>query len=146
MDLDKIANNIDRVINDLPEYAVEILARDYEGEVIEIQQGQMSEGVRGDGKKTGKYKSQRYVAKNKQTSKSLPNKDYKLEGDFYKGMFVADKDSDLFIGSFDEKTRFLEPQEDNELFGIAKKNIKKVDNIKGFAKKLIKKTGHELSR
>lgn len=147
MDLVRIAKNIDRVMKELPSYASEILARDYKKELIDIQQDQLLEGVRGDGKRTQKYKSANYVKQNnKQSAKSYPNRNYFKDGNFFDGQDVAAKDDSVLFFSMDSKTRYLEPMEDNELLGIAPQNTDKVDDIKGFAGKLIKKTGNELSR
>lgn len=147
MDLLRIAKNIDRGINELPSFASEILDQKFKKEVIEIQQNQLSEGIRGDGKPTQEYTSESYIKRaNKQSAKSYPNRDYYNEGDFYAGMDTAANNDVLSIFSLDFKAGFLEPQEDNELLGIAPQNIEKIDNIKGFPKELINKVGYELSR
>lgn len=147
MDVGRIVNNIDRVINEVSSYAVEILSTDYKKELIEIQQGQLREGIRGDGKKTKKYRSKQYIRNaGKQSARSFPNRNYFNEGDFYKGQDVSGNGDDLFFVSYDSKASFLEKEEDDNLLGIAPKNIGQVDGIKGFAKKLINKTGNELSR
>jgi hypothetical protein len=147
MDLVRIAKNIDKVIKELPSYASEILAREYKKELIDIQQDQLLEGVRGDGKRTQKYKSANYVKQNnKQSAKSYPNRNYFKDGDFFDGMDLAANNDSVMFFSMDSKTRFLEPMEDGELLGVAPQNTDKVDNLKGFAGKLIKKTGYELGR
>lgn len=147
MHLQRIAKNLPRVLRDVSSYASEILAQKHKKELISIQQDQLLSGVRGDGKNTKQYKSDQYVKRNnKQSAKSYPNRNYYLEGDFFDGMDVADEGENVLFYSLDSKSSFLEEEEDNELLGIAPKNIVEVDNIKGFAKELINKVGYELSR
>lgn len=121
--LDILLRNLNRLSTPgyLEAIAVEVM-KSNEKEIIELQQDQMSEGIRGDGKFTQTYKSDYYVSKFKQGSKSKPKRDYKLTGDFYDGMFTAERNDVLLIGSLDDKSRFLEPQEDNKLFGIAEQS------------------------
>lgn len=143
MDIDRIIKNCDRVIKELPSYAAEIIEEEKK-EVLSIQEDQIKSGFRGDGKRTKKYKSDNYVKRKKQTSKSKPYRDYFDKGDFLGDMFLNANGDNVYIGSYDEKSRFLEKEEDNEMFGIMPKNINKVD--KQIAPKLIKRTGNELGK
>lgn len=106
MDLKGIAKNIDRVMKELPSYASEILAKEYKKELIEIQQDQLLEGIRGDGKPTKKYISEQYIKRaNKQSAKSFPNRNYYNEGDFFYGMDIADNNDELLFFSMDQKSK-----------------------------------------
>jgi len=143
MNLDRIIKNCDRVIKELPSYAAEIIEEEKK-EVLSIQEEQIKSGYRGDGKRTKKYKSDAYVKRKKQTSKSKPYRDYFDTGEFLGSMFLNANGDNVFIGSYDEKTAFLEKEEDNEMFGIMPSNQSKVD--KRITPKLIKKVGNELGK
>jgi hypothetical protein len=144
MDLKGFAKNIDRVIIEIPEYAAEIMKQN-EKEILDIEEEQLSEGLRADNKRTQKYKSDPYIRRaNKKSVKSFPYRDYHLTGDLYKGLFMYDEKDKVYFGSNDSKTRFVEDWEDNKLYGIASKNMAQVSNI--ISKQLIKRTGNELVR
>lgn len=113
---ERLLNNLLSV--NLADLAIEAVGL-HEKELIELQQIQMSKGIRGDGNKTQKYKSSPYVARFKKGTISLPNRDYMLTGDFYKDFFVKAESGKAFFGSMDEKSFNLEKQEDNELFGLS---------------------------
>jgi hypothetical protein len=147
MDIERILRNIDRVIQEVPEYAAEILVTEHKRELLAIQENQLLDGIRGDGQGTKDYISDDYVKReNKQSAKSYPRRNYKKEGDFYGGLDIAAEGEEVLFFSLDSKAAMLEEEEDGELLSIAPQNRDKVDNINGFAKKLITKTGNELSK
>lgn len=143
MDIDRIIKNCDRVYKELPSYAAEIIEEEKE-EILNIQEEQIKSGYRGDGKRTKKYKSDAYVKRKKQSSKSKPYRDYFDTGEFLGDMFLINNGDNVFIGSYNEKTSFLEKDEDGEMFGIMPSNQSKVD--KRITPKLIKRVGNELSK
>ena len=75
-------------------------AEEHKKELIELIKGQISVGVKGDGKRTLKYNDDGsrfnpnyYVAKVKKTpSKGMPHRNYENEGDFLDAMFSFAKD------------------------------------------------------
>lgn len=142
MDIEGFIRNCDRVSRELPEYAVEIIEKNKK-EILDIQESQILEGVRGDGKRTKKYKSDQYIKqKNKRSAKSFPYRNYFDTGDFLNGLFLYPNNDVAVIGSMDSKTSFLEDEEDGEMFGITKKNKPEIDKI--IAPELINKVLYEL--
>lgn len=130
---ERILNNLKAI--DLGDIAVEAASL-REKELVELQQVQMSSGIRGDDKRTGKYKSNAYVSRFKKGTSSLPYRDYFLTGEFYKEMFVKAESGKIFFGSFNEKTNFLEKHEENKLFGLS--GSAKENEIKVIKKSFVK--------
>lgn len=117
------AVNLERLVVDA--------AEKHKREITDLIRAQISLGVRGDGKRTMKYKDDNtdyspsyYVAKVKQTpAKQMPYRNYENTGDFVNEMFTLTKDTQIFVGSYDEKARFIEEQEDNQLFQITDEKV-----------------------
>lgn len=100
-------------------------------EITDLIKGQISVGVRGDGKRTlkytddgSRYNPSYYVAKvKKKAAKQMPYRNYENNGDFIGDMFTLAKDTQIFVGSYDSKSSFIEAEEDNELFQITDENV-----------------------
>ena len=113
---------IDRLIID----AVEI----HKADLISLIKGQISVGVKGDGSRTLKYvddgssyNPNYYVAKVKRTpAKQMPYRNYENTGDFLGSMFADAKDTEIFVGSDDDKSQFIENGENNILFKLTDEN------------------------
>ena len=113
---------IDRLIID----AVNI----HKADLINLIKGQIRVGVKGDGSRTLKYVDDNsafspnyYVAKIKRTpAKQSPYRNYENEGDFLGAMFANAKDTEIFVGSTDGKSSFIEDEEDNILFKLTDEN------------------------
>lgn len=113
---DRLLNNLEKI--NLAEIAIEAVSL-HEKEIIELQQLQMSRGLKGDRSKTKTYKSKPYVDRFKAGTSSLPHRDYFLTGDFYKEFFVKTETEKAYFGSMNEKTNKLESEENGELFGLS---------------------------
>jgi hypothetical protein len=104
-------------------------------EWIELNQDQMLRGQDRNGDLLGKYKNSRY-AKMKNQLNPLPglgNKDYRLHGDYYKGMFLVVDNGVIRQGSEDEKAQWLEKNKDQR-YGLQPENKK--DYIREFLRPL----------
>lgn len=113
---------IERLIID----AVEL----HKADLINLIKGQIRVGVKGDGSRTLKYTDDGsnynpnyYVAKVKRTAaKQMPYRNYENTGDFLGAMFANAQDTEIWVGSTDSKSSFIESEEDNELFYLTDEN------------------------
>lgn len=144
MNLEGIIRNIDRVIPLVGDFVAEA-HKDAEREIVGLQKEQISKGIRGDGERTKKYASDSYIkTKNKKSAPSFPNRNYFDTGEFYSEMFLEVNGSNIYLGSYDAKSHKIETEENNQLFGITKKNNPKREGL--IKNNAIKKINYELSR
>ena len=100
-------------------------------ELISIVKNQIRNGVKGDGSRTAVYTNDKtsystnyYVAKvKKKKAPQMPHRNYENEGDFLGSMFAFANGIDMWIGSDDEKNRYIEGEEGEELFKLTDENI-----------------------
>lgn len=120
--LEQIEKNVRELVkNDFAEVKSivnELIAGEDEDTLVRLNQEQMDEGLRADGKKTKKYESDTYRRRfNKPTYRN-----YKLTGDFHGSINAKAEQGNVNFYALDEKSRFLEEQEDGQLLGITEEN------------------------
>ena len=117
----------------------------YEAEIIDFNLEQLEEGILSTGQKTKKYQTREYTDfKRSIGSKSVPNADLKVEGDFYDGFEIDFLDNRIIIGSNDEKAGKLERQYTVDIYGLTDKT--KAEIIELIADELINKFINEFTR
>lgn len=127
----------------LEEEALKAL-RDNEEEIINLNQGQLMEGLTSKGQHIKPpYKSDSY-ANFKLRRNPLGVVDLNLTGAFYNGFFVAANSFPALLGSADEKTFSLIQKYGKDIFGLDKGNTQEVNHsiVLPRIKELIRKTIH----
>lgn len=122
--------------------ALEIAVDQTADQLVRLQRFQLLTGKDSSGGTIGIYRSDRYAFK-KFLMNPLPGfrrMDFRLTGDFYKGIFADARENSVVIDSSDEKTgRLLDINPD--IFGLSKQNASEYAKqyMGPVATKLIKK-------
>lgn len=99
-----------------------VLSR-YGAEIIGFNLHQLEEGILSTGQKTETYASSAYEDFKKSIgSKSVPNADLKVTGDFYDDFEIDFLDNRIIIGSRNSKAAKLERQYSIDIYGLTDKN------------------------
>lgn len=101
---------------------------DNEAELIDSLQDQLQHGFDQSGSRIGEYSTKEYATIKTQMNPlaGFGNIDLKLEGDFYRDMFLEKIEKDFQIRSSDYKNDKLERQYGKEIFGLMDENLGKV--------------------
>lgn len=129
MDINQLIYNTDSLnVNE----AVENAFIDISKNLIDAQKDQLIHGQLSTGKKTGLYKLKAYEIKKHAMNPlaGLGHKDYKLTGDFQRGIFVDVRATELVFGSLDIKTESILSSKHNDgdnIMGLNKESVAKVE-------------------
>lgn len=100
--------------------------RDNQQHVLDVNREQLMEGKTSENKSVGKYQSPSY-AKYKKKLNPRGVVDLKVTGKFHKSFFLNTREFPIVFEAKDKKTVPLTEKYGNEIFGIAAKNEKKVN-------------------
>ena len=114
----------------LPRLILESL-NEVEADVIRLNQAQLREGKRSDGKILGRYRESTKKAKRNNPNRKLTGDLISLldYGDFWQGFFFKAENGKLVFGSEDDKTDLLIKQWGETIFGLGKDSYAELTRI-----------------
>ena len=125
MSFKNLANNT-KILSD-PKFIEGLIVKalfPLEAEMIDLNTGQLSEGLYSTGKKMEFYESDEYAKFKKSIgSKVSPVRDQKVSGDFYEGWTVEFKSNFVLFDSSDSKTSTIVKRDGIDVFGLTNKSV-----------------------
>lgn len=115
----------------------------YEPEMIDLNTGQLSEGLYSTGKKMDVYESSDYAKFKKSIgSQSSPVRDQKVTGDFYSRWTIEFKSDFVLFDSNDSKTAAIVKRDGEDVFSLTNKSISELLEL-GVAEDFVKEFENE---
>lgn len=122
MDLETLSTKLDSITDDVLDQALLGIVKQNQSEALDMNAGQLFEGVDSQDQSLGEYRSQSY-ARFKQSLNPAGVVDLKLTGDFYRGLFVKADQFPVAFDSSDGKSEMLKEKYGEEIFGLDQNNL-----------------------